>query len=414
MPPRYEVRSGQTVTDHAAAKVYLFGPFRLEVEERRLLRDGQVVPLAGKAFETLQLLVEGAGTLQKQQSLMDRLWPNVFVEQNNLQYNISLVRHALAETQGVQIETVRGQGYRLIAEVRELNATGPGSSTAAAAPVQRTHFCRGLDGARLAYAFLGEGPLLVKAANWLSHIELDRQGSVWPHWLDLLSRNHCLLRYDARGNGLSDWNPPSLTFEDFVADLGVVFDAAGVERAPLLGISQGAAVAVAYAARHPERVSGLILIGGLARGWRVKGNANVNERFQALMTLMRQGWGGKNAAFRQIFTTSFFPEAPLEQMEWFNELQRQTTSPANAAAILSALGDADVRNDLRHIKVPTLVLHSRFDAVVPMKDGIELASGIAGARFVPMESSNHVWLAGEPAWNQFSREFEAFLHELTP
>jgi pimeloyl-ACP methyl ester carboxylesterase len=402
------------MSQRAAPKVYQFGPFRLEVAERRLLRDGQLVPLTGKAFETLQLLVEGAGSLQRQQSLMDQLWPNVFVEQNNLQYNISLVRHALADAPGVQIETVRGQGYRLIAEVRELNATGASSPPPVVAPAQHVQFCAAVDGARLAYAFLGDGPPLVKAAHWLSHLELDRQGPLWTHWLDLLSRNRRLLRYDARGNGLSDWDPPSLTFEDFVADLGVIFDAAGVERAPVLGISQGAAVAVAYAARHPERVSGLILIGGCARGWRVKGNAQLNERFQALITLMRQGWGGRNAAFRQIFTTAFFPEAPVEQMEWFNELQRQTTSPANAAAILSALGDADVRADLPRIRIPTLVLHSRFDAVIPMMDGIELASGIAGARFVPIESANHVWLAGEPAWTQFSQELERFLREIRP
>jgi pimeloyl-ACP methyl ester carboxylesterase len=383
---------------------------RLEIAERRLLRDGRPVPLTGKAFDTLQLLVEGAGTLQQQQSLMDRLWPNIFVEQNSLQYNISLVRRVLDDAPGVEIETVRRQGYRLIADVRE--ASGPASDPPVVAAGQRVQFCRAGDGARLAYAFLGEGPPLVKAAHWLSHLELDWQGPLWTHWLGLLSRHRRLLRYDARGNGLSDWEPPSLRFADFVADLGTILDAADVKRAPLLGISQGAAVAVAYAARHPERVSGLILIGGCARGWRVKGNARLNERFEALMTLMCQGWGGRNAAFRQLFTTAFFPHAPIEQMEWFNDLQRQTASPANAAAILSALGDADVRKDLPRIKVPTLVLHSRFDSVVPMKDGIELASGIAGARFVPLESANHVWLAGEPAWQQFSREFENFLQEI--
>src|SRR5262249_20839902 len=268
------------------------------------------------------------------------------------------------------------------------------------------------DGTLLAYAFLGEGPRLVKAANWLSHLELETQGRMWMHWLDVLSRGRCFIRYDARGNGLSDWNPPSIRFEDFVADLTTVFDAAGVERAPLLGISQGAAVAAAYAARHPERVSGLILIGGCARGWRAKGSARVNERFEAMMALMRQGWGGSNAAFRQIFTTAFFPDAPKEHMEWFNELQRQTASPANAAAILSALGDVDVRSELPRVKAPTLVLHSRGDAVVPPRDGIELASGIPGARFVTMESSNHVWLPEEPAWKQFGEELETFLRAL--
>src|SRR6266545_2939193 len=162
---------------------------------------------------------------------------------------------------------------------------------------------------------------LVKAANWLSHLEMDWQGPIWTHWLELLSRDRCLIRYDARGNGLSDWNPPTITFADFVADLGAIFDAAAVQRAPLLGISQAAAVAVAYAARNPERVSALILIGGCARGWRVKRSARLHEGYEALMALVRQGWGGNNAAFRQIFTTAFFPDASKEHMEWFNELQ---------------------------------------------------------------------------------------------
>jgi pimeloyl-ACP methyl ester carboxylesterase/DNA-binding winged helix-turn-helix (wHTH) protein len=393
-------------------RVYLLGPFRLEAEERRLLRDGELVPLAGKAFDTLLLLVEGAGALQKQESLMGRLWPDVAVEQNNLQYNVSLVRRALADAPGIEIQTVRGQGYRLVADVHRVPVGANSPPASRPAPKgQRTHFARAHDGARLAYAFLGDGPPLVKAANWLSHVEMDWQGPIWTHWLELLSRGRCLIRYDARGNGLSDWEPPSITFQDFVTDLGTIFDAAGVKRAPLLGISQGAAVAVAYAARNPERVSALILIGGCARGWRVKQSARVHERFEALMALMRQGWGGTNAAFRQIFTTSFFPDAPKEHMAWFNELQRLTTSPDNAATILSALGDVDVRDDLPRIQVPTLVLHSRGDAVVPMKDGIELASGIPGARFVPLESVNHVWLPDEPAWGRFAQEIEQFLDE---
>src|SRR5262249_10329347 len=157
----------------------------------------------------------------------------------------------------------------------------------------------------------------------LSHLELDWQGPLWTHWLDLLSRGRRLIRYDIRGSGLSDRNPPSLTFEDCVADLGSVMDAAGGDRAPLVGQSPGAATAVAYAARNPERVSALILIGGCVRGWRVKSSALVHQQYEALMTLMRQGWGGQNAAFRQIFTTAFFPLASREAMEWFNELQRQ-------------------------------------------------------------------------------------------
>lgn len=396
--------------------IYLFGPFRLEVGERRLLRDGELVSLTGKAFDTLQVLVEGAGTLHKQDALMDRLWPHVVVEQNSLQYNISLVRRALYNAEGVEIETVRGQGYRLLAQVRALESAprvpAPTVHDSAVPEAQRVRFCKAHDGARLAYALLGKGPPLVKVANWLSHLEIDWQGPVWRHWLDLLSRDRCLVRYDARGNGLSDWQPPSLVFEDFVADVGTVFDAAGVARAPLLGLSQGAAVAVAYAARHPERVSALILIGGCARGWRVKNHTELRERFEAMMVLMRQGWGGQNAAFRQIFTGAFFPEGTKEQIDWFNELQRLTTSPQGAANLLSALGDVDVRAELPRVRAPTLVLHSPADAVVPFADGIELASGIPGARFVRVESPNHLWLANEPAWGRFARELEALLREV--
>lgn len=390
-----------------AASVYTFGPFRLEAHERRLMRSGSLVPLSGKAFDTLLLLVEGAGTLQHQQALMDRLWPDTFVEPNNLQHNVSLVRRVLDGASGVELQTVRGQGYRLVTDVSYTE--GRDSFGATTSATQQTYFCKAADGARLAFAKLGSGPPIVKAANWLSHLELDWQGNVWRSWLELFSRRRRFVRYDARGNGLSDWNPPALAFESFVSDLATIFDAAGVERAPVIGMSQGAAVAAAYAARHPDRVSALVLIGGCVRGWRVKGHAELARQFEALMVLMRKGWGGRNAAFRQIFTTRFFPEATRELADEFNELQRLTTTPDNAADLLSSLGDIDIRSELPRVTAPTLILHSRDDAVVPMKDGVELASGIAGARFVPLDSRNHVVLPGEPAWHRLVAEFEGFL-----
>ena len=392
-----------------AAPVYSFGPFRLEPDERRLLRDGSPVALPAKALDTLILLVEGAGALQRQQELIERLWPDTFVEPNNLQYNVSLIRRALEGAAGVELQTVRGQGYRLVAEVSRSSGSSSAMAPGSIPPAQRTYFCRGIDGTRLAYARLGDGPPIVKAANWLSHLELDWKGDLSRSWLELLSRGRSLVRYDARGNGLSDWKPPVLSFESFVSDLETVFDAAGVERAPVVGLSQGAAVAAAYAARHPERVSGLILIGGCARGWRVKGHPGLTRQVEAMMVLMREGWGGRNAAFRQMFTSRFFPEATPELAAWWNELQRETTTPDNAADLLSALGDIDVRAELPRVRAPALVLHSRADAVVPMKDGMELASGIPGARFVPLESGNHVLVPGEPAWTRLVSEVEAFL-----
>jgi len=211
---------------------------------------------------------------------------------------------------------------------------------------------------------------------------------------------------------MSDWEPPAISFPALISDLSAVFDAAGVERAPVLGISQGAAAAVAYATRNPSRVSALVLIGGCARGWRVKGHPQLVERFEALMVLMRQGWGLEHAAFRQIFTTAFFPAGPQHHADWFDELQRQTTTPTNAARMLSAFGDVDVRHELSRVTVPTLVLHARGDLVVPIKDGMELASGIQGARFVPLDSRNHILHPDEPAWHRFADELESFLAEI--
>src|SRR6185503_5582312 len=165
--------------------IYTFGPFRLDARERQLLRDGTLVPLSGKAFDTLVALVENVGTLQRQQVLMERLWPDTCVEPNSLQYNVSLVRRVIDGAPGVEIQTVRGQGYRLVAQV----TCDAGDAQAAAARLQRTYFCKAPDGTRLAYAKLGDGPPLMKAASWLSHLELDWQGDVWKHVLELFARD---------------------------------------------------------------------------------------------------------------------------------------------------------------------------------------------------------------------------------
>jgi pimeloyl-ACP methyl ester carboxylesterase/DNA-binding winged helix-turn-helix (wHTH) protein len=398
--------------------VYTFGPFRLEPDERRLLRDRKLLPLAGKAFDALLVLVQGAGMLQTQRTLFARLWPDVVVDPNNLQYQISVIRRVLGSTPDVEIETVRGQGYRLVADIRR-GATDKAtprakatSHVSAAFGRQRSYICKSADGARLAYALVGSGPPLIHAAHWLGHLELDWENPVWASWLDLLGKDRCLVRYDARGHGLSDRDLPSLTFESLVSDLGAVFDAAGIERAPVLGISQGAAVAAAYAARNPGRVSALVLLSGYARGWRVKGDPALIERYEAVVALMRQAWGADNAVVRQMFTTTFFPDCPPHHVDWFNELLRQTTTPANAAQMLSSLGHVDIRRELASIRASTLVLHNRGDMVVPMADGMELASGIPGARFVPLDSKGHFLHPDEPAWERCASELSSFLAEM--
>ena len=277
------------------------------------------------------------------------------------------------------------------------------------APRQDIRFCTSADGTRIAYATAGRGAPLVKAANWLSHLEFDCESPVWVHWVRALSRDHTLVRYDERGCGLSDWEAAQ-SFEAWLTDLDAVVAAAGVDRFPLLGLSQGASIAVAYAVRHPERVTHLVLMGGFARGRARRGMTAAQLEEAAMMRRLAEiGWGQENPAFRQFFTSQFIPSGNVEQHRWFNELARISTSPANASRLMGVSDQIDVTDLLPRVQCPTLVLHAAHDARVPFAEGRLLASGIPGARFVPLESDNHVLLEHEPAWQRFCQELAAFL-----
>ena len=275
---------------------------------------------------------------------------------------------------------------------------------------QEIHFCQTRDGVQLAYARMGQGYPLVKTGHWMTHLEFDFESPIWRHLYQELSREHDFVRYDARGNGLSDREVPDVTFERFVDDLEAVVDAAGVERFALLGISQGCAVSIAYAIRHPERVSHLILYGGYVVGWKKRARTEAEKAAgDAMLTLMRLGWGQENPAFRQMFTSQFIPDANKEQADWFNELQRISSSAEDAARNLLANGEVEISSLLPQVKVPTLVMHCRNDARVPFELGRRLAAGIPGARFVPLEGRNHIMLEGEPALARFLDELRSFL-----
>jgi DNA-binding SARP family transcriptional activator/pimeloyl-ACP methyl ester carboxylesterase len=274
---------------------------------------------------------------------------------------------------------------------------------------QIIRFCTATDGARIAYATVGRGPALVKAANWLNHLEYDWESPVWRHLLTALARDHLLVRYDERGNGLSDWDVDDISFDAFVRDLETVVDTLGLERFALLGISQGCAVSIAYAVRHPERVTHLVLHGGYARGWERQGSPGEIERHEALLTLARSGWGQENPAFREVFTTQIIPDATPEQKQSFNDMERISASPENAVRLQRVFGEIDVSGLLGQVAAPTLVLHSRNDARIPFAWGRELASAVPGAHFVPLESRNHLILEHEPAWERWLSEVERFL-----
>lgn len=273
---------------------------------------------------------------------------------------------------------------------------------------QQIGFCTAPDGAQIAYATVGSGPPLVKAPNWMTHLEYEWTSPIYRHLLEELARGHSFIRFDQRGNGLSDWDVADISFDAFVADLETVVDTLALERFPLVGISQGCAISIAYAVRHPERVSHLVLYGGFARGPYMRGQA-ARERAEAMLVLIRQGWGQDNPAFRQMFTSAFVPDATKEQMEWFNELERISSSPENAARIRDAVGKFDVASLLAQVTAPTLVLHCRSDAIVPFDEGRRMAAMIPGARFVALEGNNHLILEHTPAWPRFVEELRSFL-----
>lgn len=265
------------------------------------------------------------------------------------------------------------------------------------------------DGVRLAWAASGHGLPLVRAANWLTHLDHDADSPVWRHWLRFLAGHYRYVRYDERGCGLSDWDVGELGMDSWIGDLESVVDAAGL-RQPfvLLGISQGAGAAVAYAARHPERVSHLVLYGGYVLGAKRRGDADVTRLSQVMEELARMGWDNGNPAFRQLFTSRFIPEGSAEQLDWFNEMCRRSTTPETAVKLLAARAEMDACAYLPRVKTPTLVLHASGDQVVPVSEGRRLASGIAGAEFGLLPSRNHILQEHEPAWAQFCDAVRGF------
>ena len=275
---------------------------------------------------------------------------------------------------------------------------------------QDIRFCTASDGVRLAYATIGRGPPLVRAAHWLTHLEYDHSSPIWRPFLEKMARRYSFVRYDQRGCGLSDRDPPEVSFEAYVRDLEAVVDAAGLERFPLLGISQGGPVAIAYAVRHPERVSHLVLYGTFGRGRLKRGGGDkAVEECLLYFKLAELGWGRDDPTFRQVFTSQFMPHGTREQFRHFDDLQRVSATPNDAVRLMQTVAQIDVTGIAPHVGCPTLVMHGRDDLRIPFEEGRLLSALIPGSRFVPLDSCNHVIFEGEAAFNAFFEETDAFL-----
>jgi pimeloyl-ACP methyl ester carboxylesterase/DNA-binding winged helix-turn-helix (wHTH) protein len=394
--------------------VWRFDDFVLDTQ-RYVLRSGDdVIRVEPQVFDVLTQLVRNSHRFVTKEELFDSVWGGRFVGEAALTSRIKAARRALRDDGESQryIRTVRGRGYQFVGTILTDLQSEPAAEALPepAPPRQHIAFCRAADGVRLAYAVAGEGPPLVRAANWMTHLDYDIESPVWKHWVRDLSLKYQFIRYDERGCGLSDWEATDFIFDDWVTDLESVVEALGLERFPLLGVSQGGAVAVAYAARHPERVSHLVLCGAYARGRAVRAVGDEEKRAAALdLDLARVGWGRDDPAFRQVFAAQFLPDGTRADWAAFDQLQRRTTSPENAVRFLEEFGRIDVRDEAQQVACPTLIMHSRDDHRVPMRFGEELATLIPDSRLVALSSNNHLLTAADPAWRVFRAEVDAFL-----
>ncbi len=394
-------------------RVWRFDDFVLDAGRYELRSGETVIKVEPQVFDVLTQLVSNHERFVTKEELFDSVWGGRFVGEAALTSRIKAARRALGDDGESQcyIRTVRGRGYQFVGRLRvEEPVATQDPEPEPEVPRQHIAFTRAADGVRLAYAVSGDGPPLMRAANWMTHLGYDIESPVWRHWVRDMSLRHKFIRYDERGCGLSDWEVDGFAFDDWVTDLESVVDALGLECFPLLGVSQGGAVAVAYAARHPDKVSKLVLCGAYARGRAVRALSEDEKRAAALdLDLARVGWGRDDPAFRQVFAAQFLPDGTRADWAAFDQLQRRTTSPENAVHFLEEFARIDVRDLSTQVQCPTLILHSRDDHRVPMRYGEELAALIPDSRLVALSSNNHLLTGSEPAWRVFCDEVQAFL-----
>jgi pimeloyl-ACP methyl ester carboxylesterase/DNA-binding winged helix-turn-helix (wHTH) protein len=379
---------------------YRFGQCELATDTHELVVAGETRAVEPQVFDLLLHLLTSRDRVVSTDELIETVWKRRIVSDSAISARVSAARAAIGDDGQRQdwIRTISRRGFRFVGPVEELGAAAVKSVASTASDRQRVAFCRSGDGTSIAYATSGEGVPLVKAGNWLTHLEHDWTSPVWRPVLDRLDASFRLVRYDQRGNGLSDWQVTDFSLDRFIEDLEAVVDAAGLDRFPLYATSQGVPIAIGYAARHPDRVSRLILHGGYEKGRLVRMAESEREQGEAILTLIRHGWGKRGSPFIAAFASMFIPGGDREQIDSLADLQRRTTSPENAAAIRAAIDRFDVSGLLSRIEAPTLVIHARDDGIQPLEQGRQIAARIRDAEFLMLDSANHIVLPQEAAW----------------
>lgn len=388
-----------------------FADCEVDLQQHTFRRGGRVLALEPQVFDLLVLMASHPGELLARERIIEDVWNGRIVSDAAVSSRINALRRALGDDgrRQLMVQTVPRRGFRFVPEVIRLDADPSAPSTLSPDHAQSLRMTTSRDGTRIAYAISGRGPPLLRAGHFLTHLELDWHSPIWRPLLDRLGARFTVIRYDQRSTGLSDPSPPSLALDRMVDDLEAVADAAGIERFALLAASQGVPVALAFAVRCPERVSRLVLYGGFAQGRTVRGDAREQRNAEAILTIIRQGWGRAGTGFAMAFSTLYMPDATHEQLSHMTEMQLASVSPENAVALRRAVDAFDVSDLLGQVQAPTLILHAEEDSVHPFSQARVLAAGIPGAELHALKGRNHVPLPQDPSWAEFMAASERFL-----
>jgi len=394
---------------------YKFANCLIDPDKHLFLRDERPIHVEPQVFDLLLALVEKQGRLVTKDELVETVWQGLSVSDATISARINAARKAAGDTGRAQaiIKTVHGRGFQLNVEVTKTEAA-PQQPVSMRSNTQNIQFTRSSNGARIAFSKGGDGPPLVRVAHWLSHLELDWHSPVWRPLIEILEAKNTLYRYDQRGTGLSSRELEGADLDAFTDDLKAVADANNLERFPIFAASQAVPVAIRFAQKYPERVTGLILYGGYAKGRALRKAAQGDIDEETILGLIRAGWGKTASPFVNAFSTLFMPDATPAQLDSFVKMQTETISPENAALLRMTIDRFDVSAILNSVNTPTLVIHAISDAVQPVEQGRILASEILGARYISLESRNHVPLPQEKSWALMMHEVQVFLDSLQP